>query len=1251
METGGFHGQGFSAGSDPDDSSFHETSSTTTTNTITPNTLTRRYSVAGVIRSLFHAVLVQDTEHLDHVLVSLSLDPNKIRDKEHKTMLMVAASENKHHVLRYLLALPSIDVDLQDDEGETALYQAAAAGSTECVQLLLLANASASLGNEEAITPLIIASYNGFLTICRLLISIGHANVNQQDNTKKSALLLASYAGHVDVMALLIEQGASLNTLDQYGWSSLMLAAYAGKLEACKLLLAQNADPHIKTANGKNARSLSWDAGHKSIAVYITRYLSREGSTGGGSSPIIASTSGPGSSMSTRTLIQQMLPPSPRSPSRRTHSPAPSLPSVPEEAQEDDHYRPRRSFSGYNSTISRHSGLSSRLSAPPKARRHQSLPAPLQSTPQPAETTPPMPAPLATVGQDLSAIFIAPEDTSPDSVLATSPGEEGATTNVLDENVGEQIPAEPATKESVVPGNTRPRITWRPATPIRRYSVYRRGVIPRYGTKHIHYYSESSIENTDPILQRSNSNYHQRRVRLGRKSSNSLAEKAKEKDMESDINRRIRRHMQLIERNRNHAWVILSNLWTACCPAKVLPKSWGKDRQQDWRERVTLCSLLIGLTLLFGFLAFGLALLTCTPHSVQVLSTGEFAVQYGNKSADLGRLMTIRGAVYDIGSLFEEGFHPRAGAGGAPEAGVNSYLSAHYGRDVSLLFPPPDLSETCQLWGALSNFGKCSANSTAINHCHSFIPSSNELLRQFERSDIVITYPWVKILDSASRKLFVYDGAVFDATDYLAQVPDVTATEAEISQMQWIRSLVGRDATLAVRKQVNYRDIAHCFQAYFRVGVVSGEQDGGCLASIVINTFSLALLLLITFMRLGSALVYRFVFSQPIRRESGKNATGFIPGASNKNNNANSGDSADSIDGESHVLMLVTCQATDQDDQIRGTLDSLALTDHDDGRKLLLVMADATWDDDGERSRASLACLQLMQPPMPNSETEKPPLSSMSDDPFLEDIYSGYYVIESRRVPYILVLRAPDQDLVQEEYAAWWKKKLILRWLYRVCFNEPISPFEYALFERVRGLMGGQAGGTGPDVFDMLLVAEIGIECDSRSLSRMVGTLRRNEKVMGVCAQRIISNGTKSWLTRVQDYENHLSLQFTCAFESTLSAVQCLPSHFSLVRIKLRRYQGSHSSIQGKHDQRNSDDTSILSDTDDDVEKLAAVKGENRGGRSEFDDLDTNATADDGSRDNQGSAMRIKRQRVLKKSLATDNTSYSIPILIHPDYF
>ncbi|KAG0052773.1 TBC1 domain, member 5 [Gryganskiella cystojenkinii] len=268
---------------------------------------------------------------MEQVLTSLALDPNKIRDKDRRTMLMVAATENKHLVLRYLLSLPSIQADLPDDEGETALYQASAAGSTECVHLLLLAGASASLGNEESITPLIIASYNGFVTICRLIMTLGQVDVNQQDNTQKSALLLASYAGHIEIMAELIDHGADLDMLDQYGWSSLMLAAYAGRLEACKLLLDHGADAHIKTSNGKNARNLSSDAGHRTVAAYISRFVQSGGA---------------GSHMGLKPIMTP-----PRSPSRRTHSPAPSLPSVPEETGEDVYQRTtRHSFSGHTNT-------------------------------------------------------------------------------------------------------------------------------------------------------------------------------------------------------------------------------------------------------------------------------------------------------------------------------------------------------------------------------------------------------------------------------------------------------------------------------------------------------------------------------------------------------------------------------------------------------------------------------------------------------------------------------------------------------------------------------------------------------------------------------------------------------------------------------------------------------------------------------------------------------------------------------------
>ncbi|KAF9574407.1 hypothetical protein EC968_006567 [Mortierella alpina] len=1159
METNGFHGHENSASSDLDESSFLETSSTTTTAaTLTPIPSTRRYSVAGVVRSLFHAVLVQNTEHLDHVLTSLSLDPNKIRDREGKTMLMVAGTENKHRVLRYLLALPSIDVDIQDDEGETALYQAAAAGSTECVQLLLHAGASATLGNEESITPLIIASYNGFVSICRLLIAIGHADVNQQDNTLKSALLLASYAGHVDVMVELIEHGALLNTLDQYGWSSLMLAAYAGKLEACKLLLAHGADPHIRTTNGKNARSLSWDAGHKAIASYISKFLARDINMSTSSSGTVSGT-GSGSGISSMTLIQQILPAVPKSPSRRTHSPAPSLPSVPEETQEEDHYRPRRSFSAHNSTVSRQSGLSSRLASAPKGRRPRSINvAPVQPKLSLDEPVSPLPSVIDTT---MPPALSAPRSDSSSSlanvVAAASPA------------IERPVPARPSPVAPVTdapvahatsceePKGALPKIQAGSTPPTQIYTVHRSGIIPRYGAAQIDYQLEIHPHATSSIVTPTNAT-SVTDVTLQGPPSKSRSEREKEHDMEKHLNRRIVRRRRFKERSRNYAWFAVSQCATICCPSRLFPRSWSKDRQQDWREKVALCVMIIMLSAALSFLAFGLALLTCRPRSVQSLRPADFKAHYGDPAINAGEkggLCTIRGVVYDVKGLFLEGFHPSASGNNVTWAGLDAFLSANYGGDISSLFPPADLNPTCQLFGLADGFGQCSLARGNFNHCHT-TPAPEGVMQRFTRGDIRIVYDWEDVRNGAlGRRLFVYDGTVLDVTDYLAQNISNIASAEEKDTRAWISSLVGKDATIAIQRQHNHQSLSHCLQGAFKVGVLSG-QTSGCLVSIVINTLALAILLLISLMRLVSALVYRWMFRRPsTHTEKGSLASGVDV----ENNN------------DSPVLVLVTCRATDPEQQIKATLNSIVLASRPGSSTLLLVVADeAPQRPPGGTSQGAQSCIRLMdQSATVASALDEKDIAGSSDveqdveslavcnlqqaDTIAEGvpaIYSGFYQVEARRVPYVLVsLPASHRHSSQkEEYGSWSKKRLVVRWLHRICFNEAVTAFEYSLFERTRAVLGH-----GPERFDMLLMAAVGSEYEEHSIFQMVTALRNNERIMGICANRRISNGLDTWLTRIQDYENHLALQFSTTFDSLIGAGDCLPSGVSLYRIKVTR--------------------------------------------------------------------------------------------------
>ncbi|CAG8432931.1 6077_t:CDS:2 [Diversispora eburnea] len=222
---------------------------------------------------IFNAILQNNLRLIRSILNQTNYDLNNLRNKDGKTPLMAASSHNCPDVVSYLCSIGTMNVDLQDIEGETALYQAAAAGNAEIVEILIKSHAYVEIGNKENITPLIIAAYNGHADVCRVLIDIGYANVDFQDNSNKSALALAAYEGHHKTAEVLLARGANVNIKDGFGWTPLMLAAFAGRGEVCRLLLIHNADKNTMTNNGKTAIILAREGGYLAIANSIENFV------------------------------------------------------------------------------------------------------------------------------------------------------------------------------------------------------------------------------------------------------------------------------------------------------------------------------------------------------------------------------------------------------------------------------------------------------------------------------------------------------------------------------------------------------------------------------------------------------------------------------------------------------------------------------------------------------------------------------------------------------------------------------------------------------------------------------------------------------------------------------------------------------------------------------------------------------------------------------------------------------------------
>lgn len=115
------------------------------------------------------------------------------------------------------------------------------------VKHLIFHGANVNQGENTGMTPLYIASANGYLEIVEYLISHG-ANVNQGDDDGDTSLRGAAYAGHLEVAKYLVSHGANINQNNDTGITPLHVASHNGHPDMVKYLIFHSVDPHNQNA-------------------------------------------------------------------------------------------------------------------------------------------------------------------------------------------------------------------------------------------------------------------------------------------------------------------------------------------------------------------------------------------------------------------------------------------------------------------------------------------------------------------------------------------------------------------------------------------------------------------------------------------------------------------------------------------------------------------------------------------------------------------------------------------------------------------------------------------------------------------------------------------------------------------------------------------------------------------------------------------------------------------------------------------
>lgn len=159
----------------------------------------------------------------------------------------------------------------RDERRAARRYIACQFGHVAPARLLLDRGADVNLEDSEGETALFVACENGRVDVVRLLLDRG-ADVDRPDSMGTTSLNIACYRGYVDVARMCIEGGADVEKADHDGQAPLYLACLAGRLDVARVCVVEGgADINRTNNHGRSPHDAARNYDHPALAAWLAR--------------------------------------------------------------------------------------------------------------------------------------------------------------------------------------------------------------------------------------------------------------------------------------------------------------------------------------------------------------------------------------------------------------------------------------------------------------------------------------------------------------------------------------------------------------------------------------------------------------------------------------------------------------------------------------------------------------------------------------------------------------------------------------------------------------------------------------------------------------------------------------------------------------------------------------------------------------------------------------------------------------------
>ncbi len=156
----------------------------------------------------------------------------------------------------------------------TPLLWAVEGDHIETIKILLKWNADTEYKDSEGLNAVALAAKCGHIESLTVLLEAGCSVNWVHSTTGRSPLSLAAEHGQTKSVALLIQYGANLEHLCNYGGNALSYAAYGGHPETVRFLLDAGVNLNCRDVNGNTSLMLACQQGHSETVKVSILYTS-----------------------------------------------------------------------------------------------------------------------------------------------------------------------------------------------------------------------------------------------------------------------------------------------------------------------------------------------------------------------------------------------------------------------------------------------------------------------------------------------------------------------------------------------------------------------------------------------------------------------------------------------------------------------------------------------------------------------------------------------------------------------------------------------------------------------------------------------------------------------------------------------------------------------------------------------------------------------------------------------------------------